>query len=224
MVVCGLCGRRATGTSNGQPKNPYAYYRCTRYGGPIGAQRCSDPPVSARWIERAVWSRIREFLESPEVFLAQMDTEEATRVQTIETIRVNIVRLERQVREYEGYRQRAFDLLVKGTTDENTYQRSVAGYGAHLAWLDEELSRQRADAERAEVRQWSVEVIKALYPKLQAALDTATWEDRRFVLECLQTRVVLEGRKATVELAVPEYIVGAVSTTPRETPPQAPKT
>ena len=221
MVVCGLCGRHATGTSNGQPNKPYAYYRCTRYSGPIGAHRCSDPPVSASWIEGAVWNLIREFLESPEVFPAQMGTEEATRVQTVGTIRVIIARLERQVREYEGYRQRAFDLLVKGSTDEDTYRRSVAGYGAHLAWLEEELSRQRADVERAEARQWSVEVIKALYPKLQAALETATWEDRRFVLECLQTRVVLEGREATVELAVPEYIVDAVGTTPRETPPQA---
>ena len=215
IVVCGLCGRRATGTSNGQRTHPYAYYRGSRYSDPAGAPRCSNPPISARWLEDAVWGRICRFLQSPEVFMAQMGIEGETMEDTASSIRQTIGGLERQVREFQGYQQRALDFLVKGTTDEETYERTVAGYCAHVAWLEEEIGRQRADFERAESRLLRVESVTALYPRLREALNSADSADKRFVLESVQARVVLEAGQATLELAVPEDVVGAVGTTPR---------
>jgi len=114
-----------------------------------------------------------------------------------------------------GYKQRAYDGLIRGITDEETYHRVVAGYRAHEVWLTEELERQRRDLELAEKRALDVGTIQALYPALRERLERATDDDKRFVLDCLGARVVTDRDAITVELAVPEQVVqGMVSTKP----------
>ena len=134
---------------------------------------------------------------------------------TLDSIQQAITRLEHQVQRYRGYKQRAFDEFVKGNADEETYQRTVAGYRAQVVWLEEERARQLADLEKAETLLLNIGAVKALYPRLREKVESATWDDKRFVLECLQARVAVEHQHATLELAVPDQVFGTVPTTPR---------
>ncbi|MCH7656047.1 MAG: recombinase family protein [Chloroflexi bacterium] len=215
MVVCCVCGRRFTGVSANGTHRRYTYYRCSRRHPAVGAPRCSNPPVSAPQLEAAVWDRVRRFLETPDVFFTEMEQQGTQHQGTLDSIQQAITRLEHQVQRYRGYKQRAFDEFVKGNADEETYQRTIAEYRAHVVWLEEERARQLADLEKAETLLLNIGAVKALYPRLREKLESATWDDKRFVLECLQARVAVEHQHATLELAVPDQVFGTVPTTPR---------
>ena len=215
MVVCCICGRRFTGVSTNGTHQRYTYYRCSRRHPAVGAPHCSNPTVSAPQLEAAVWKRVRRFLETPDVFFAEMEQQGTQHQGTLDSIQQAITRLERQVQRNRDYTQRAFDEFVEGNADEETYQRTVAGYRAQVVWLEEEKARQLADFEKAETHLFNIDAVKALYPRLREKLESATWHDKRFVLECLQARVVVEHQRATLELAVPDQGFGTVPTTPR---------
>lgn len=89
------------------------------------------------------------------------------------------------------------------------------GYKAHDAWLREEMDRQQKDLEHVERRRLDAESVRVLYPVLTGRLERATFEDKRFVLNCLGARVMVAPDTVTLELAVPsQALQGAVSTTP----------
>jgi len=122
--------------------------------------------------------------------------------------------LERQLGQYKAYQQKAYDGLVRGMTDEETYHRVVAGYQAHQTWLGEELERQHRDLERVEQQVLSTKLVQELYPALRERLSATTEEDKRFVLEFLQSRVIVEPSGITLELAIPQELHRAVNARP----------
>ena len=181
----------------------------------MGIPRCHSRLVSGPALEEQVWHGIRSFLEDPDLFFAETGAQEERNQQTVESIRSTIGDFERQLAQYEGYKHKAYDGLVRGVTDEETYHRVVAGYKAHETWILEELDRQRKDLELAEQRVSDASSVQSLYPVLRERLERATEEDKRFVLVCLGTRVVIGPEGTTLELAVPQQVLqGAVSTTP----------
>ena len=52
---------------------------------------------------------------------------------------------ESQMARLAGHKHRAYDGFARGITDEETSHLVIAGYGAHEAWLQDELERQRKD-------------------------------------------------------------------------------
>ena len=88
----------------------------------------------------------------------------------------------------------------------------AAGYQAHEAWLKEERARQKQDLEIAVRKALMADTVRQMYQALRARLERATDQDRRFVLECLGTRVVVQPEGLTVELEVPESVVSTVRT------------
>ncbi len=160
-------------------------------------------------------NRVCRFLETPELLFSQVEQRGTQHQGTMESIRKVIAGLERQVRQQRDYQQRDFDEFIKGNAGEDTYQRTVAGYRAQIIWLDEEMSRQRTDLDKTERLLFNVEAVEALYPLLHEKLESAAWDDKRFVLECLQARVVVQGQETILELAVPDQVIGAAPTTLR---------
>ncbi|MBI2872050.1 MAG: recombinase family protein [Chloroflexi bacterium] len=213
FLSCGLCGRRYSGTGLVGWRFPYGY-RCGGSTGPVGKPRCRGRLLPGPWLEEAVWLRILAFLEDPSVFLTEAEAQEVRSQQTAGTIREAIAGLERQMAQYASYRQRAYDGLVRGMTDEETYHRVVAGYKAHEEWLNEELERQRKDLEKAQREALTAETVRCLCSALRERLERASNEDKRFVLECLDTCVVAAPAGLTLELVVPEYAHGMVGTMP----------
>jgi len=72
---------------------------------------------------------------------------------------------------------------------EDTYKRVAAELRAERVWISDELERQRKALDDAQHMVVSTDAIKALYPALVDRIKRATFEDKRFVLECLDARV-----------------------------------
>ena len=67
------------------------------------------------------------------------------------------------------------------------------------------------DARRAAVR---ADAIKELYPRLVERIEQATFDDKRFVLECLDAVVTVGRSGVALSLAVTEQELSSVSSSP----------
>ncbi len=205
--------QRYSGTNTPDRRFPYGY-RCGASVEPVVKVRCLGKLMPGPGLEEQVWLAIQSFPENPAVFLAETERQGQQSQETLDKIREGITRLERQLQQYAGYRQRAYYRYVRGMTGEETYQRVIAGYKAHEAWLSEDMLRQRQDLERAERQVGDFRAIEGLYPVLCARMENATDLDKRFVLDCLGARVIASSEGTNLELAIPEHVQGTVGTIP----------
>jgi hypothetical protein len=165
-------------------------------------------------LESAVWEAERRFLEQPELFLAEVGKHAGRSEEAAIQARTTLQRLERRLTQNAGYRQRAYDGFVRGLTDEETYHRVMAGYRAEESWLTQELERERRHLALAEQAALSVASVNELYGVLAERLSTATPGDKRFVLECLGTRILVQPEGISVGLSVPEQVLETVGSIP----------
>ncbi|MFQ5874827.1 MAG: hypothetical protein ACE5JL_13675, partial [Dehalococcoidia bacterium] len=60
----------------------------------------------------------------------------------------------------------------------------------------------------------TADTIRNLYPRLAECIQSATPEDKRFILECLDTQVTVGPSGVSLSLAIPERAMSAVSNLP----------
>ena len=97
---------------------------------------------------------------------------------------------------------------------EETYKRVAAELRAERAWASEEMERQQQALQNAERMAVSADAVKRLYPALVDRIKRASFQDKRFVLECLDTQVMVGPSGVSLSRAVPETAMAAVSRTP----------
>ena len=81
LVVCGLCGRRYSGTGASGRRFDYGY-RCGGSAQPVGRPRCRGKLLSGPWLEEQVWHSVQEFLENPDLFIAEVGGQQHRSQQT----------------------------------------------------------------------------------------------------------------------------------------------
>jgi len=132
----------------------------------------------------------------------------------VQQIDASIRRLEKRLGRIGDAEAKALSEHVRKMASEEAYKRVAAELRAERVWVSEELERQRKALDDAQNMVVSVDAIKALYPALVARIQRATFEDKRFVLECLDAQVTVGPSGVSLSLAVPESALAAVSTTP----------
>ena len=127
-------------------------------------------------------------------------------------------RLERGLGDLDVADARAFSGYARGLTSEQTYMCTTAELKAERSWLEEELnthSQVVGDAQRLAA---NARNIQRLYPLVIDRRAKARFEDKRFVLECLDAQVKVGPTGVTLSLAIPDDGSGfwdPVSTPPR---------
>ncbi len=190
MFQCSACGRSYVGVT----REGRSYYYCRgTWGLPHGIRQCS---TKARFfaddIEESVYGAVVEFLKTPEAFLAEAERRHGLQAETIEGIGLDLAGLEREDARARDDEAMAFRQLSRGKLSQDVYDQEVGLLQARRRWIAgerERLRSQLADLERHHLRPEGVE---ALYRRLEARLATATVEDRRFVLETLDTHVTVQ--------------------------------
>jgi len=133
---------------------------------------------------------------------------------TLEKVNASIHRLEKRLAKLQDAEAKAYSGYARGMASEETYRRVTAELRAEHTWLTEELERQHEALEDTRHMAISADAIKRLYPVLLHRMQTATLEDKRFVLECLDTQVTVGTSGVSLSLAVPESVMSAVSSAP----------
>ncbi len=219
-IRCARCHRTYIGvTTKGR-----SYYYCGgRWSIPWGADRCTAESFPADKIEGDVYKMVVDFLRGPDGFLKEISRRQGLTEQSLESLKREIADLDRQDREVRETEARAFRLAALGKVSEEIYGQEIGLIQTRRRWIDEQ--RQRLEAQIADLECFTVtpESLAALRSRVEERLESASVEDRRFVLDTIGASVITQGDGTwELELKVPREIpteVQIANTLPWNTSP-----
>ena len=165
--------------------------RMPRQAGEIGVPKCGCPNLLGPELEGRVWTEVANFLGNPDIFQAEMDRRvHGQEGQGAEAER-EIAKLNRRLADVDHRETELVALRLRGAVSEVALDRNAALLRVERTHLTEELERQRETMSTLEQGQAAVASLKALREHMRDRLDSATQQDRRTVLEALETRVTV---------------------------------
>ena len=199
-------------------------YRGKRHGGlryVCGAQegvkdlQCSRAYINGADLERTVWERAKELLTHPELILGEVErrkqAKEETEANLQEALQATLKRLTR----IDGEEMELSGMRMRKEVRDDIFARQTALLNAERTWCEEEVGRVGRQLEQVRKRFVTIEQVRVLRDRVQGKLDEATDQDRRFVLETLDTEIVVtEARTTSVTFAIPESQASIATTVP----------
>ena len=189
MVFCTEDGRRMSGHSR---RSRYVYECPRRRGRDLGFPRCNCPPVSGPRIESLVWEEVFGFLSNRYTFQAETERRrESSHIQEPE-IRQKMTVLGRKLRGVDHREAQLLNERMSGIWTDEAVQRAAASLRAERSYLADETERQQAALADLEQSHAAVASLEAMRERIVDPLDSAAPEERRRVLEALDTRVTVK--------------------------------
>ena len=155
-------------------------------------ERCARKSVGGPKIETLVWERAVSLLTQPELILGELERRRQAKDETVDGVSTARDRAEKRLTANGHAEMELVTLRIRGDVSEDIYQRQKRLLMAEKTWLTEELSRLETQLKQTETEFVSVEQVKALSERLGDKLDRAGYEDKRLVLEALETRVSID--------------------------------
>lgn len=140
-------------------------------------------------LEQEIWKLATYILSQPEAILGALEEREMSQGTTEAAVEDSLRRVERKLEANRQAEVRLVDLYVRGEINVEIYRRNQANLKAEQVWCGEEIVRLEAQLENVRQRFVTVEQVDALRERLGERLDSANFEDRRFVLEGLETQL-----------------------------------
>jgi len=162
-----------------------------------------------------VWTEVADFLGNPDIFQAEMDRRvHGQEGQGAEAER-KIADLNRRLANVDHRETELVALRLRDAVSEVALDCNAALLRVERTHLTEEMERQRETMSTLEQGQVAVASLKALREHMCDRLDSATPEDRRTVLETLETRVTVGvGGVQEVSIGIPQQVADCVQRTP----------
>ena len=188
MVTCPHHPRKLNGHARGERY----WYECpiTR-GHDIGVARTSCPRLRGADTEAKVWQKVVEFLSDPAFFLAELENRRQSTAGQKSEGKDKIAAEERKLAEVTRQESELINLRLQELVSQEALEQSAALLRARRTYHLEEIARQKEVLATSEQAQAAVESLAALRARIADRLDSATPEDRRRVLEVLDTRITL---------------------------------
>ena len=165
-------------------------YRCSSQGDTDwGAEKCKKGQLNGEAMEEAVWEAVVRLLTNP-----RLVTEEANRAhegasETVEALERNEKDAEHRLR--QSYEQEAHyaRLSAEGRLSGEAFDRLTAQVRAQRTWCKEELGRVERDKATLQAEVNAAANLESLLVRVSSKLDQASWEEKRMVLEALNTQI-----------------------------------
>ena len=152
-----------------------------------------------------------QFLSEPEVFLAAVNDQHRGLEGRTEDITASIASLEKRLTRIGDAEARAYSGYAREMASEDAYYRVCKELGSDRVWIEDELKLQRQALEDTKHSALGADAIRRLHPKLVERLSNPEFEDKRFVLESMDTVVTVSASGVELSLAVPENELSSVS-------------
>ena len=201
-IRCASCG----GSYVGVTRNNRSYYYCRKRWkpGPTG-DKCRAPRFDAPTIEDAVYNMVKDFLRGPSAFEAELQRRQGISAETAASLERQLESLEKQEREEKEAEARAFRLATRGNISEDVFHQEIGLIRTKQGWIVEQ--KERVGQQLADIRRHSVDPLSIgiLRERLGARLETATPEDRRFILDAVGAIAIAQADGTwELELQVPQ--------------------
>jgi len=199
-IFCG-CGARYQGylkkwKDNGKP-NSQRWYRCGKSQSIASLERCLNRQLHAPRTEEAVWQQIETMLAKPEIILTALEIQ-AKEAKQIEPLQSRLEQIETQLenrQKQKGRIWRAFEL----TGDEGSFKQDIERLMREMTGLENESLELEHKIQSHEQYEIDAERIKEACHLFSANLKGLTYEEKRFALEALQIRVLVDGETLRLE-------------------------
>lgn len=208
MLCCAHDGRRLSG--RGGAKRQDYYYVCTkRYRSDMGAPECALPQLSGATIERQVWDSVAHFLQDPRAFMAEVERRRAGRGSHSE-LEERIALLRKKINHVDSLETELVGMKLRGQASDVAFERQSALLRAERVHCQDELERHNQTQVAMRETETAFEALATMRDSIIARLDSATLEDRRWMLQCLNTRVEVDGESVQISVGVPSQIQNSV--------------
>lgn len=215
------CGARYQGylkkwKDNDKP-NSQRWYRCGKSQSIASPERCLNHQLHATTIEQAVWQQIETMLAKPEIVLKAIEIQ-ATEAKQIESLQSRLSQVETQFKNRQKQKERiwrAFEL----TGDEGTFKQDIERLMREITGMENEKLELEHKIQSYEQYEIDAERIKEACQLFSTNLEGLTYEEKRFALEALQIRVLVDGETIRLEGIIPvgaQTIVSSASRLPRQ--------
>ncbi len=205
MITCQLCGSRYFGWTH---LNRWTYYVCDGYKSkPKGVARCVSRKLNAIELEDKVWNLVAQALTQPDIVLAKLRQKNGEASETEVILLKDLKALDRKWQELDNEEVELVALRVRKDSKGNplvsdsALERNIALLKAQRAWVKEEQERIQAQLESLRRYKLTEDRLVEIRARIQTRLDSATPQDKRWVLECLNTRI----------LAWPDHIITQIA-------------
>jgi hypothetical protein len=153
--------------------------------------------LPGRKTEAQVEAKAREILTSNEVIENELGWREAAIHVSISKMEAELKRLDRKSNENINAESELVNLRIRGKVSDEAYDRQMVLLLAERKWVSEE--QERIARRLTDLRKQSVSLVSLDQLRQQMAdrLFSDRFEDRRFILEALNTRVIVTAEGAT---------------------------
>ena len=208
MVWCAACGMRYNGVTLKRRGKDYSYYICSaRWKRRPRGEKCRSHTCRVDALEGAVFGMVVDFLHGPEGFGNEMQRRQGISAESEANLARELESLERQQREEQDTEARAFRLAARGDVSEEVFGQEIGLIRTRQRWIAEQ--RERSEQQLSDVQRYSFnpQSIEILRQRLEKRLATATPDDRRFIMEAVGTKVMIQGDGTwELELQVPRDV------------------
>lgn len=195
LIRCGRCGHAVCGF----PKHDKPHYRCNGQLRAIQqrkAERCDQPQLQAGSIDEAVWRQVTRLVEDPDLIRAYAASLPAV-------VASEATFLRRRLRRYQERRERLLRQHEFGHVSDEELKRRLEEIEGERRLDEQQLDQLAASDSLAEIDADELESAERLCRDLAPRLRLLSFEERRFLVERLVRRVVLDGREVAVDVIVP---------------------
>ncbi len=208
MVGCAACGARYSGVTVKRRGKEYSYYICSaRWKRRPHGERCQSHTLTVDALEKAVFHMVEGFLHGSEGFGNEMERRRGISAESEASLIRELETLEAKQREEQEAEARAFRLATRGNVSEEVFNQEIGLIRTRQRWIAEQ--RDRLEQQLADIQRYSFDPqsIEMLRQRLETRLATETPDDRRFILEALGTKVMVQADGTwELELQVPREV------------------
>ena len=193
MIKCAQCGKAYVGVTLKRRKKEYSYYVCgARWKRPAVGEKCQSRSLAVNGIENSVFNTVVDFLNGPEGFETQLNRRRGISKESEASLMKELASLDRQHREEQDAEARAFRLASRGTVSEEVLTQETGLIRTKQLWIAEQ--KQRLEEQLNDIQRYSFDSrsVDILRQRLEAKLASATPDDRRFILEAIDTTVLVQ--------------------------------
>ncbi len=199
LVSCGTCrqGSYARTTWDGR-----SYYVCRGHHEIVSEQRCRARHAPAGQLEELVWQDLCEVLTHPEHIKAALQRAHGGEWLPQE-LKARLVGVNKAIAQTERHNRRLLDAYLGGVVELAEFERKRKELeGRTDALLAQERQLEASARERTELS-GIADSIEKFCERVRAGLSTATFDQRRALVELLIDRVIVSDEEVEIRYVVP---------------------
>jgi len=203
-AYCGRCGSHLVGSLMG---HRFRYYHCRgTYTTATRVKMCDARYIRADYLEEVVWQGIRKALEHPDVVLAgvreELASEQKAAIQGV-SLDAQIQKLTKRVKNYDSEEKRLVQLFRYGELNHDTILDELNRLKSEREADKAALHKLVADRERIAALGNAEVKLSEYCERLKHDLDSASYENKRDMLDMLAIKVTATADAIEIEGVIP---------------------